>query len=118
MRINQILATTQIGIAVALSVASPVEARICPKVYLPVCGLTQTKQLQTFSNACVASAAGATVLHAGRCNGALCPDYIIHGGVCAKSAVTGAVRWYDNLCWAEKNWAIFLHYGPPQSCFH
>jgi hypothetical protein len=69
--------------------------------------------LQTFGNVCDARGAGAIVLHAGKCNGTFCGRYCVkdHGAI-AKSIKTGAIKTYDNACWAEKNFAVFLKYGP------
>jgi hypothetical protein len=101
--------------ATPLKQSSSSVPRSCPRIYLPVCALTKTQQLETFYNRCAVQA-GAIVLHQGTCFGLHCPRDIINGGVCAKSAVSGAIGWYDNICWTEKNWATFLHYGTPQSC--
>lgn len=39
--------------------------RVCTRDYRPVCGCDR----KTYSNACMANAAGASVLHAGACKG-------------------------------------------------
>jgi hypothetical protein len=96
--------------------AGGASAKICPQIVRPVCALTKAHQLTTFNNACMAANIGATVLHQGECFGTHCPHIITNGGACARSAISGKVKWYDNLCWAEKDWAIFLHNGPASFC--
>jgi hypothetical protein len=96
--------------------ADGASAKICPQIVQPVCALTKAHQLSTFNNPCMAASVGATVLHQNECFGTHCTHVITNGGVCARSAIDGKVKWYDNLCWAEKNWAIFLHNGPARSC--
>jgi hypothetical protein len=56
--------------------------------------------------------AGGTVLHGGACNGAHCPHYCIadHAAI-ARGVKTGKIHTYDNMCWAEKDYAVFLRYG-------
>jgi hypothetical protein len=105
------------AIAILLAVlTSGASARSCPQIVRPVCALTKAHQLSTFNNACMADSVGATVLHPNECFGTHCTHIITNGGVCARSAINGKVKWYDNLCWAEKDWAIFLHNGPARSC--
>jgi len=87
-------------------------AILCPQIVNPVCGLTQQGTLQNFSNACFARSAGATVLHAGNCNGTFCPRFCVaNQAAVARQVKTGNTKTYDNVCWAEKDHAVFLHYG-------
>jgi hypothetical protein len=111
-RLNEISA-----IAILLAVlSSGASAKICPQIVEPVCALTKAHQLGTFNNACMAVSVGAIVLHKNECFGTHCTHIITNGGVCARGAISGKTKWYDNLCWAEKDWAIFLHNGPARSC--
>jgi hypothetical protein len=44
-------------------------ARFCTREYRPVCARTPFGRLRTFPNRCEARAAGARVVHPGRCRG-------------------------------------------------
>lgn len=85
----------------------------CPRIFSPVCAATSAHQLQTFANACEALSVEAIVLHVGKCNAAFCVHYCVkdHGAI-AKSINTGAIKTYDNICWAEKDFSVFLKFGP------
>ena len=100
--------------AAILSFAPAKAATICPHIVLPVCAVSPEKaELQTFNNACEAERAGFKFLHVGKCYPTFCNFLCrINHGVVAKNVVTGLEHTYDNLCWAEKNWARFEHYGP------
>jgi len=103
-----------LALAAGLAVSAPARAAVnCPDIVLPVCAVSPAKSaLQTFNNACEANRAGFKVLHGGKCYGKFCARYcIINHGVVARGVVTGIERTYDNLCWAEKDWARFEHYG-------
>jgi len=96
--------------------ASAATAKPAPKaaakVDLTVCGYTLTHALHTFSDACQAEAAGATVLHAGACNGAFCPQGCsADHGVVARRVANGQIKAYDNVCWAEKDHAVYSRGG-------
>jgi hypothetical protein len=92
---------------------APANSAICPRIFAPVCAATVAHQLSTFANRCEARAASAIVLHDGKCNGTFCGHYCVKDrGAVAKSIMTGAVKTYDNVCWAEKNFAAFVKYGP------
>jgi hypothetical protein len=86
---------------------------LCPQIYKPVCGLTSAHIITTYSNSCEAGRAGATILHDGPCEGAgeaRCPHIAINP-VCARGVKTGKEKTYDNICWAEKDWAALMHAG-------
>jgi len=87
------------------------DAAICPDIVSPVCALSASDKLQSFTNACEAQHAGSTVLHQGKCNGRFCPHNCVVHGVYAKGIKTGIVKLYDNICWAEKDFAVFVKYG-------
>ena len=97
--------------------AGSATARAAPKAAtkadLTVCGYTQTHALHTFPDACQAQAAGAMVLHAGACNGAFCPaqSCVPDHGVVARRVANGQIKGYDNVCWAEKDHAVYLRMG-------
>jgi len=80
---------------------------------LMVCGYTLTHALHTFPDACQAQAAGAMVLHAGACNGEFCPaqSCAADHGVVARRVANGQIKSYDNVCWAEKDHAVYLRAG-------
>lgn len=105
-----------VTIGLALCLNNAVSAREigemrCSRLYAPVCGLKESN-LRTYSNACLADVASALVLHAGKCiSHGRCPRIRILP-VCGRSPSTGKEKTYDNLCWAEKDWAIFVHKGP------
>ena len=84
----------------------------CPRIYQPVCGVVASaKRIATLPNSCEADKVGATILHPGQCQGAgqaRCPRNPL-GQVCARN--DAGEKTYDNLCWAEKNWAVFVHNG-------
>ncbi|HEY5225744.1 MAG TPA: hypothetical protein VIJ06_03040 [Methylovirgula sp.] len=99
-------------VLLALGVGAEAKTRICPMIVLPVCAVDASKQLQTYNNGCLAVSAGATVLHTGQCNGTFCPfECVADKGVYARSVETRKINVYDNLCWAEKGFAVFVHYG-------
>jgi hypothetical protein len=96
----------------ALGVSAEANGKICPQVVLPVCAVDASKQLQTYNNGCMAKAAGATVLHTGPCAGSFCPfECVADKGVYARSVETRKINLYDDMCWAEKGFAVFVHYG-------
>jgi hypothetical protein len=96
----------------AFTVQAEAKPRICPQIVLPVCAVDTAKQLQTYNNSCMAKAAGAIVLHNGACAGSFCPfECVADKGVYARSVVTHKINVYDNMCWAEKGLARFVHYG-------
>jgi hypothetical protein len=41
--------------------------RICPRIFLPVCGVDPSGKLTTYSNRCIAINRGAPILHNGKC---------------------------------------------------
>ena len=87
-------------------------AKAAPKADLSVCVYTLAHALRTFADACQAGAAGTTVLHAGACNDAFCPQgCVADRAVTARRVANGQVKTYDNICWAEKDHAVFLHYA-------
>ena len=98
-----------VWMSLAPSVAN---AQECPQTYKPVCGVVESeKRIATFSNSCTAKMAGALVLHTGKCQGpgeARCPHNSA-APVCAKNSA--GEKTYDNLCWAEKDWAVLVHKG-------
>jgi hypothetical protein len=73
--------------------------------------LSETEKLQTFNNHCEAVRANAIKLHMGACFPDRCDHLIRNRGVCGKNSVSGTIHWYENLCWAEKDWATFMNYG-------
>jgi hypothetical protein len=96
--------------------AGPATAKASPRTATKadpsVCGYTQTHALHTFPDACQAQAAGAMVLHAGACNGAFCPQSCVADhGVVARRVANGQIKPYDNVCWAEKDHAVYLRAG-------
>ncbi|RFB79636.1 hypothetical protein DYH55_09100 [Methylovirgula sp. 4M-Z18] len=98
---------------VALTFSNNVLAAACPQIVKPVCAADPTtKQVQTYTNSCFAQHASAIVLHDGKCNGLMCPRSCIVHGVRGKSIITGAIKVYDNMCWAEKDLAKFISYAP------
>jgi hypothetical protein len=102
------LAWTSIGPPIAQA------APLCPRIYKPVCGVVPASDIATYANSCDADKAGATILHVGKCQGpgqARCPHNPFKP-VCAKTIMTQVEKTYDNLCWAEKDWAVWLHDGP------
>jgi hypothetical protein len=90
------------------------EALRCPRIFRPVCGVViSTRTITTYANSCVAKGAGAKFLHDGKCMGpgeARCPHESPLDPVCARN--DAGEKTYDNLCWAEKDWAVFIHKGP------
>jgi hypothetical protein len=89
-------------------------AASCPALVKPVCAVTAARQLKTFSNACQALRAGAMLLHEEACLPEFCAHICIINGVQARGVFTGKVRFYDNLCWAEKDFARFIRNVPCQ----
>jgi hypothetical protein len=107
------LFATAMAIAMTiLPLAQSADAKLCPGIVSPVCALDGAKQLQTFNNACEAVRTGATVLHQGKCYPEFCSHLCIGKGVYGKGAITGTLKLYDNMCWAEKDFAVFMKYGP------
>ena len=107
----------RIGLAVMAAVlllcgVRHLDAKECPALVAKVCAVDQARQLMTFNNSCEATRAGATVLHSKECNGTFCPRNCVVGhGVYARGVFTGKIMPYDNMCWAEKNFAVFVKYG-------
>jgi hypothetical protein len=90
-----------------------IEARIsCPRLINWVCALNSSTQLETFQNSCEAIKAKAVVLHQGQCFPTFCSHLCIEHGIVGRGALSGKVKLYDNLCWAEKDFAIFVKLGP------
>ena len=81
---------------------------ICPRIFLPVCGLKTDGTRQTFPNACVARGAHARILNKGECSGQICTFIFLP--VCARPP-EGGQRTYPNACVAENANAVFLHKG-------
>lgn len=100
-----------LAIAAVVTGIQPAEAARCARLVLPACALTAARQLQTFQNACEAKNAGAAVLHQGRCFPTFCSHLCVRQGVFARGALSGKLKLYDNLCWAEKDWAVFVRHG-------
>ena len=105
--------TGAVAAIVAINMIFEAHAAVfCPQIVRPVCGLTSSGALQSFTNSCFAQNAGATVLHAGRCNGAFCPQSCVADrAAVGRQVTTGRIKTYDNVCWAEKDHAVFLQYG-------
>jgi hypothetical protein len=101
-----------LGLMLMMPAVAPA-APLCPRIDKPVCGVTSTRGIATYTNSCEARKAGAMILHEGKCQGpgqARCTHIATHP-VCAKNIKTGIEKTYDNLCWAEKDWALFVHSG-------
>jgi hypothetical protein len=45
----------------------PCPGKICPRIFLPVCGVDPAGKLTTYPNRCVAINRGARILHNGKC---------------------------------------------------
>jgi len=80
---------------------------ICTQDFRPVCARTRTGTLETFSNACRARAAKATIVHPGPCS-IFCP--LIFAPVCGRK--DGKNTTYPNSCVAMANGAVVLATGP------
>jgi len=108
MRLRLFLALFGALIAAMFVPAAPASAQtaVCPFIFQPVCARTPSGALQTFSNACVAKAAKATVVHPGACN-VFCP--LIFAPVCGRK--NGVNRTYSNSCVAMADGAVVLANG-------
>lgn len=84
-------------------------ARLCPKIYVPVCAVDVAGVRKTYDNACFARAAHTRILAPGRCLGPVCP--FIYEPVCAVNPFTNRPETYANLCIAETNNATLLYRG-------
>ncbi|KAI8891623.1 hypothetical protein BC833DRAFT_626659, partial [Globomyces pollinis-pini] len=83
--------------ALLVASASALPQTICPAIFAPVCGSLKGVQT-TYSNDCVAKAAGAKVLNKGECAEAVaCP--MIFAPVCG--TLNGVPTTYSNDCVAK-----------------
>jgi hypothetical protein len=89
-------------------------AATCPTLVDRVCAVTSARKLETFNNACEAARAHAYLLYHGACLPEFCPHICIVNGVYARGVFTGKSQFYDNLCWAEKNFARYIRDMPCQ----
>ena len=92
------------------SVPQQADARICPFIYRPVCGLSPAGVRVTYANACLARAAHAKILAPGKCLGPICD--LLWKPVCAIDPFLKHPRTFSSLCWAEIHNAVFLYNGP------
>ena len=83
----------------------------CPQIVDTVCAVGMSKQLKTYNNKCEAMRAGGRFLHQGVCFPEFCAHICIEHGVYGRGVFTGRLRLYDNLCWAEKNFARYIRDG-------
>jgi hypothetical protein len=78
----------------------------------PVCALDKSKHLQTYNNKCEALQAGAKYLHDGICFAEFCSHLCVVHGIYGQGVFSGRTKLYDNLCWAEKDFARYVGDGP------
>jgi len=79
-----------------------------------VCALVAHSLTKTLPSSCVAAEQGATILHVGKCVATVDTRCGVTGGmdfVCGRSLAAGGDRTYDNMCYAEKDWAIIISRG-------
>jgi len=84
----------------------------CPKLVDPVCAVDTSRYLKTFNNKCEALRAGGKYLHEGACFAEFCTHLCIAHGIYGRGVFSGRTKLYDNLCWAEKDFAQYVSDGP------
>jgi hypothetical protein len=76
-----------------------VAAKTCSQTANPVCAVAPDGSSTVYTNKCLARAADARVLHAGKCQGPICMELYLP--VCATNPDTHQPQTYSNQCFAD-----------------